>query len=132
MITQFDNIPFEKIFWTCYLYLSYISLGELQNRLESKVLGFQYELARSVSNHEKFYQEGTDKGDAMKQPVSSRKDSKIRAWCKYRHCITMKTEKICLCCNKVETVRDFNFQTTFVLNQAVFFFSVQHLEFYFM
>ena len=36
---------------------------------ESKVIGFQFELARTVSNHEEFYQDISDEGNAMEQAV---------------------------------------------------------------
>ena len=33
--------------------------------LESKVIGFQFEPERSISNHKRFFQDSSDEGDAM-------------------------------------------------------------------
>ena len=33
--------------------------------LENKVIGFQFEPERSIFNHERFYQDSSDEGDAI-------------------------------------------------------------------
>ena len=87
--------------------------------LKNKVIGFQFELERSISNHEGFYQDSSDEGDAMERDMFDRKDCDPSVWCKCRSCSTMTTEKECLCCQEVEAVRDFNLQGIFVLSQAI-------------
>ena len=76
--------------------------------LENKVLGFQCEPERSISNHKVFFQDSRDEGDAMEREMFDRKDCDLSVWCKCRNCSTMKTEKECLCCQEVKAVRDFN------------------------
>ena len=87
--------------------------------LENKVIGFQFEPERSISNHKGFFQDSSDEGDAMERDMFDRKDCDPSVWCKCRNCSTMKTEKECLCCQEVETVRNFNLQGIFVLSQAI-------------
>ena len=69
--------------------------------LENKVIGFQFELERSIFNHEGFYQDNSNEGDAIKQDMLDRKDCDPSVWYKCRNCSTMKTEKECLCCQEV-------------------------------
>ena len=52
--------------------------------VENKVVGFQFESERSISNHKGFYQDSSDEGDAMKQDMFDRKDCDLSVWCKYR------------------------------------------------
>ena len=73
--------------------------------LENKVIGFQFEPEKSIFNHEGFYQDSSDEGDAIEQDMLDRKDCNPSVWCKCRNCSTMKTEKECLCCQEVEAVR---------------------------
>ena len=87
--------------------------------LENKVIGFQFEPERSISNHKGFFQDSSDEGDAMERDMFDRKDCDPSVWCKCRNCSTMKTEKECLCCQKVKAVRKFNLQGIFVLSQAI-------------
>ena len=42
--------------------------------LEKKTIGFQFEPERSISNHEEFYQDSSDEGDAMERDMFDRKD----------------------------------------------------------
>ena len=42
--------------------------------LENKVIGFQFEPERSIFNHEGFYQDSSDKGDAIERDMLDRKD----------------------------------------------------------
>ena len=87
--------------------------------LENKVIGFQFDPERSMSNHEGFYQDNSDEGDTMERDMFVRKDNDPTVWCKCRNCSTMKTEKECLCYQEVEANRDFNLQGIFVLSQAI-------------
>ena len=64
--------------------------------LKNKVIGFQFEPERSISNHEGFYQDINDEGDVMEQDMFDRKDCDPGFWCKCRNCSTMKTEKECV------------------------------------
>ena len=82
--------------------------------LENKVIGFQFEPERSISNHKGFFQDSSDEGDAMERDMFDRKDCDPSVWCKCRNCSTMKTEKECLCCQEVETVRDFIFISRYI------------------
>ena len=93
--------------------------------LENKVIGFQFEPEMSISNHEGFFQDNSDEGDAIEWDMFDRKDCHPTAWCKCRSCSTMKTEKECLWCHKVGKVRDFNFQGIFVLRQAIILSELQ-------
>ena len=87
--------------------------------LENKVIGFQFEPERTISNHEGFYQDSSDEGNAMERDMFVREDCDPSVWCKCRNCSTMKTEKKCLCSQEVEAVRVFNLQGIFVLSQAI-------------
>ena len=87
--------------------------------LEKKVIGFQFEPERSISNHEGFYQDSSDEGDAIERDMLDRKDSDPSVWCKCRNCSTMKTEKECVCCQELEAVHGVNLQGIFVLSQAI-------------
>ena len=87
--------------------------------LENKVIGFEFEPERSIFNHEGFYQDSSDEGDAIERDLLDRKDCYPSVWCKSRNCSTMKTEKECLCCKEVEVVRGSNLQGIFVLSQAI-------------
>ena len=87
--------------------------------LENKVIGFQFEPERIISNHKGFFQDSSDGGDAMERDMFDRKDCDPNVWCKCKNCSTMKTEKECLCCQKVEAVRDFILQGIFILRQAI-------------
>ena len=54
--------------------------------LEDKVIGFQFEQERSVSNHEEFFQDSSDEGDdAMEWDLFDRKESDPSVWCKCRN-----------------------------------------------
>ena len=86
--------------------------------LESKVTGFPFEPERSIFNHEIFYQDSSDEGDAIERDMLDRKDCDPSVWWKCRNCSTMKTEKECLCCQEVEVVRGLNLQGIF-LSQAI-------------
>ena len=94
--------------------------------LENKVIGFQFELERSISKHEGSYQDSSDEGDAMEQDMFDRKDSDPIVCCEYRNSSTMKTEKECLCCQEVEAFRDFNLQGIFVLSQGITLSGLTH------
>ena len=85
--------------------------------LENKVIGFQFEPERSISNHKGFFQNSSDGGDAM--------DCDPSFWSKCKNCSTMKAEKECLCCQKVEAVRDFILQGIFILSQAIIWSELQ-------
>ena len=37
--------------------------------LENKVIGFQFEPERSIFNHERFYQDSSDEGDAIERDM---------------------------------------------------------------
>ena len=86
--------------------------------LENKVIGFQFEPERSISNHEGFYQDSSDVGNAIERDMFVRKDCDLSVWCKSRNCSTMKTEKECLCYQEVEAVRDFHLRGIFVLSHT--------------
>ena len=94
--------------------------------LENKVIGFQFEPERSISNHEGFYQDSSDEGDAMERNMSDRKDCEPSVWCKCRNCSAIKREKESLCCQEVEAVRDFNLQGIFVVSQAMILSELTH------
>ena len=53
--------------------------------LENKVIGFQFEPERSISNHKGFFQDSSDEGDAMEQDIFDRKDCDSRVRCKCRN-----------------------------------------------
>ena len=94
--------------------------------LENKVLGFQLEPRRNISNHKKgFFQDSSNEGDAMERDMSDRKDCDRSVWFKCRNCSTMKTGKECLCCQEVEMVHDFILQGIFVLSQAIILTELQ-------
>ena len=93
--------------------------------LENKVIGFQFEPQRSISNHKGFFQDSCAEGDIMERDMFDRKDCGSSFWCKCRNCFTMKTEKECLCCQEVDSVRDFNLQGIFVLSQAIILSKLQ-------
>ena len=86
------------LFIHCFLLLSVLHffLISVKMYLENKVVGFQFEPKRSVSNHEGFYQDCRDEGDALEQDMFIRKDCNPSIWCKCRNCSTIKTEKECL------------------------------------
>ena len=92
--------------------------------LENKVIGFQFEPERSISNHEGFYQDSSDEGDAMERDIFDRKGCDPSVWCKCRNCSTMKTEKECLLSRRA--VRNFNLQGIFVLSQAIILSELTH------
>ena len=87
--------------------------------LENKVIGFQFEPERSIFNHQRFYQDSSDEGDAIERDMLDRKDCDPSVWWKCRNCSTMKAEKECLCCQEVEAVRGLNLQGVFVSSQAI-------------
>ena len=87
--------------------------------LESKVIGFQFKPERSIFNHEGFYQDSSDEGDAIERDMLDRKDCYPSVWCKCRNCSTMKAEKEYLSCQEVEAVCSLNLQGIFVLSQAI-------------
>ena len=87
--------------------------------LENKVIGFQFESERIISNHKRFFQDSSDEGDAIEGDMLDRKDCDPSVWCKRRNCSTMKTEKECLCCQEMVAVRNFNHQGIFALSQAI-------------
>ena len=61
--------------------------------LENKVIGFQLEPERNVSNHEEFYQDSCGEGDTMERDMFDRKDCDLSVWCKCKNCFTIKTKK---------------------------------------
>ena len=85
-------------------------LISVKTDLENKVIGFQFEPERSISNHKGFFQDSSDEGDAMERDMFDRKDCDPSVWCKCRNCSTMKTEKEYLCYQEVEAVRNFILQ----------------------
>ena len=91
--------------------------------LENKVIGFQFEPERSIFNHEGFYQDSSDEGDAIERDILDRKDYDLSVGSKSRNCSTMKTEKEC---QKVEAVRSLNLQGIFVLSQAIILAELNH------
>ena len=93
--------------------------------LENKVTGFQFEPQKSISNHEGLYQDSSDEGDAMVWDMFIGKGCDPSAWCKCRNYSTIKTEKECMCCQKVEAVRNFNLLGIFVLSQAIILSELQ-------
>ena len=93
--------------------------------LENKVTGFQFEPQKSISNHEGLYQDSSDEGDAMEWDMFIGKGCDPSAWCKCRNYSTIKTEKECMCCQKVEAVRNFNLLGIFVLSQAIILSELQ-------
>ena len=103
---------------TCFLISAKIDL-------ENKVIGFQFEPRRSISNHKGFFQDSSNEGDAMEREVSGRKYCDRSVWFKCRNCYTMKTEKECLCCQEVEMVHDFILQSIFVLSPAIILTELQ-------
>ena len=58
--------------------------------LGNKVIGFQFEPERITFNHEGFYQDSSDEGDAIERDMLDRKDCDPSVWCKCRNCSTMK------------------------------------------
>ena len=94
--------------------------------LENKVIGFQFGPERSIFNHEGFYQDSSDEGDAIERDMLDRKDCDPSVWWKCRNCSTMKTEKECLCCQEVEAVRGLNLQGILVLSQAIILAELNH------
>ena len=60
--------------------------------LKNKVIGFQPEQERSISNHKGFYPDSSDEGDTMERDMFVRKDCHPSIWCKCRNCSTMKTK----------------------------------------
>ena len=56
--------------------------------LENKVIGFQFEPERSIFNHERFYQDSSDEGDAIERDMFDRKDRGPSVWWKCRNCST--------------------------------------------
>ena len=94
-------------------------LISVKMNLENKVIGFQFQPERSISNHNGFFQDSSEEIDAIKRDIFVRKDCDPSAWCKCRNCFTMETEKECLCCQEREAVRDFNLQGIFVFSQAI-------------
>ena len=95
--------------------------------VENKVIGFQFELERSISNHEGFYQDSSDEGNALERDMFDEKNcDPPSVLCKCRNCSTMKTEKECLCCQEVEAVRDFNLQDIFFLSQTITLLELTH------
>ena len=48
--------------------------------LECKVMGFQFEPERSISSHERFYQDSSDEGNTMEQDMFVRKDCNPSVW----------------------------------------------------
>ena len=93
--------------------------------LENKVIGFQFQPERSISNHNGFFQDSSEEIDAIKRDIFVRKDCDPSAWCKCRNCSIMETEKECLCCQEREAVRDFNLQGIFVFSQAIILSELQ-------
>ena len=61
--------------------------------LENKVIGFQFEPERSIFNHEGFYQDSSDEGDAIKRDMLDRKDCDPSVWCKRRNCSETENRK---------------------------------------
>ena len=94
--------------------------------LENKVIGFQFEPERSIFNHEEFYQDSSDEGDAIERDMLDRKDCDSSVWWKCRNCSTMKTEMECLCCQEVEVVHGLNLHGIFVLSQAIILAELNH------
>ena len=101
-------------------------LISVKTDLENKVIGFQFEPERSISNHEGFYQDSSDERDAIERDMFVRKDCDPIFWCKCRNCSTMKIEEECLYFQEVEAVRDFNIQGIFVLSQAIILSELTH------
>ena len=64
--------------------------------LKNKVIGFEFDAVRSVSNHERFYQD-----------------------------IVVNCAR-CLCCLEAETVCDFNLQGIFALSQEIILLELTH------
>ena len=93
--------------------------------LENKVIGFQFQPQRSISNHKGFFQNSSDEGDAMELDMFFRKGCDPSVWCKCKNFSTMRTERECLCCQKVEAVRDLILQGIFVLSQAIILSELQ-------
>ena len=89
------------------------SLINVKMDLENKVIGFQFEPERSISNHKGFFQGSSDESDAMEPDMFDRKDCNPCIWCKCRNCSTINTEKECLYCQEMEAV---NFLGIFVLS----------------
>ena len=82
--------------------------------LASKIMGFQFEPERGISNHEGFYQDRSDDDNSTERDMLSGKIATL-----VFHCTTKKAEKECLFFQEVEAVRDFNLRGIFVLSQAI-------------
>ena len=72
--------------------------------LEHKVIVFQFEPERSISNHKGLYQDSSYEGDAMERDMFVKKDCNPSVKCKCRNSSTMKKEKECLCCQEVKII----------------------------
>ena len=78
-------------------------------------MGFQFELGRSISSHEGFYQDISDEANTTERDMFVRKDCIPNVWWKCQNCSTMKTEKECLCYEEVKAVCNSDLQGIFVL-----------------
>ena len=61
--------------------------------LKNKAIGFQFELERTLSNPEGFYQDSSHEGDTMEPDMFVKKDYDPGVWCKHRNCSPLKTKK---------------------------------------
>ena len=93
--------------------------------LENKVIGFQLERQRTISNHKGFFQDSSNEGDAIEQDKFDRKDCDPSVWSKCRNFSAINTEKECLRFQEVEAVRDFFLKGIFVLSQAIILSELQ-------
>ena len=92
--------------------------------LENKVIDFQSDPERSVSNHEGFYPHSSDEGDGMEWDMLIRKYYDVSVWSKCRNCSAMKGEKECLYSQEVEADHNFNLHGVFVLSQTIILFGI--------
>ena len=69
------------------------------------VMGFQYEPERSGN----FAEDDDDDNESMEIPAASSTSriNNVGDWCSYSHCVSMSTEKECICCHEVNEIKYF-------------------------
>ena len=75
------------------------------------VMGFQYEPERSgnVTSKPDFAEDDDDDNESMEIPAASSTShiNNVGDWCSCSHCVSMSTEKECICCHEVNEIKYF-------------------------
>ena len=86
----------------------YQPLAKMNSKKLIEAAGFQFDPESKEKQVEIYQENGDEKSESETLGRDPRISSDPWKWCKCGKCCKMPTEKECLCCKEVESVRYFN------------------------